>query len=274
MSLANFCQSVSQEPREGMFSTDDVKVLSPQVHQENKALFSRTVAKVEHQDPISTPLSVQKLDYSSQQYLDTSLEDYQKYLSTSLKNIFNRVRTKAKKFYGIHSTENNKLQKIGVDLYQDQGVVAEPISPGQSGRVKVCGVFWLAKLRCENSNIQLHTGQLVNVVSRIGNTLLVEPHKQVMNTPMSTFEKPFAGVVESRISPGSVGKIKTSGGVLWPAKMHEGFFASQIQPGQPVKVVARDGNTFVVTPSDPTPRLSVSEASALSISAENKRIHV
>ncbi|MDX2214379.1 MAG: NfeD family protein [Oculatellaceae cyanobacterium bins.114] len=55
-----------------------------------------------------------------------------------------------------------------------QATVSQPISPGGVGEVTYEGSFWTA--RCQISDVAIAVGQIVQVVGRQGNTLIVLPH--------------------------------------------------------------------------------------------------
>lgn len=61
-----------------------------------------------------------------------------------------------------------------------QASVSQPIPPGGVGEVTYEGSFWTA--RCQISDVAIAVGQIVQVVGRQGNTLIVLPHDSTHDT--------------------------------------------------------------------------------------------
>ncbi len=63
------------------------------------------------------------------------------------------------------------------------------------------------------------------------------------------FQKPLLGTVEQAIAPHQPGKVKFQG-TYWYARFYQPDCQANIPPGQTVTVVAREGMTLLVVPSE------------------------
>lgn len=74
------------------------------------------------------------------------------------------------------------FQPLSIDMFSQplEGVVEWSISLGRTGRVRLLGVSWTARLLVANPAISLEVDQKVMVVGRQGNTLLVEPKEMLI----------------------------------------------------------------------------------------------
>jgi len=69
------------------------------------------------------------------------------------------------------------FQPLPIDMFPQplEGIVEWQIAWGRTGRVKLVGISWAARLLAEHPATPLQVGQVVMVVGRQGNTLLVQP---------------------------------------------------------------------------------------------------
>ena len=151
-----------------------------------------------------------------------------------------RRNCRLEKLYKLPPSTQEELLRIAV--------VDEPIRSGMTGRVKLKGTYWKAKLDSSYASCSLQPGQRVIPIYREGLTLIVKPHEAEAIVKLPNVKKiTYIGVVESIVCPGMPGRVSFNGN-SWRAELHDGFPFNTLYPGETVKVAFLCGNSLIVAP--------------------------